>query len=175
MLRSSYESVPGQLRKCSGAVTKVLVPAVVRGHRPACSSPQFAIDQNHKSLDAHAPYPTMHHSGRNVHISVLNGALWGMGQVYYGIYEFGQLCMRTFNFDHVYSHQMLYVHSWTSSLLVFLRHDSDTFPLTLWGRMTHIYVIKLTTWSASSHYLNQCWNIVNSHGTKLQWNLNRNS
>ena len=34
----------------------------------------------------------------------------------------------------------------------------------------------LVAWSAPSHYLNQCWNIV--HWTlrnKLQWNVNRNS
>ena len=31
-------------------------------------------------------------------------------------------------------------------------------------------------WSAPSHYLNQCWNIVNwTLRNKLQWNLNRNS
>ena len=31
----------------------------------------------------------------------------------------------------------------------------------------------LVAWSAPSHYLNQCWNIVNWN--KLQWNHNRNS
>ena len=31
-------------------------------------------------------------------------------------------------------------------------------------------------WPAPSHYLNQCWNIVNlTLRNKLQWNLNRNS
>ena len=56
--------------------------------------------------------------------------------------------------------------------------------LTHWGRETHICVSKLAsivsdwlvTWPAPSHYLNQCWNIVN--GTlrnKLQWNPKRNS
>ena len=31
-------------------------------------------------------------------------------------------------------------------------------------------------WTAPSHYLNQCWNIVNwILGNKLQWNFNRNS
>ena len=46
-----------------------------------------------------------------------------------------------------------------------------TFSVSLihWGRVTHLYVSKL------SHYLNQCWHIVNwSPGNKLQWNLNRN-
>ena len=48
--------------------------------------------------------------------------------------------------------------------------------------MTHICVSKLTiigsdnAWSAPSHYLNQCWNIVNSDlRNKLQWNPRRNS
>ena len=34
--------------------------------------------QFHKSRIAHVPYPTMLHSELNVHISVLNGALWDM-------------------------------------------------------------------------------------------------
>ena len=34
----------------------------------------------------------------------------------------------------------------------------------------------LVAWSAPSHYLNQCWNIVNlTLWNKLQWNFNRNS
>ena len=51
--------------------------------------------------------------------------------------------------------------------------------------MTHICVSKLchhwfrlwlVAWPAPSHYLNQCWNIVNwTLRNKLQWNLNRNS
>ena len=57
-------------------------------------------------------------------------------------------------------------------------------PLTHWGRVTHICVSKpptigsdngLVAWSALSHYLNQCWNIVNlTLMNKLQWNFNRN-
>ena len=58
--------------------------------------------------------------------------------------------------------------------------------LTLWGRVTHICVGKLTNigsdnglspaWSAPSHYLNQCCNIVNwTLSNKLQWNYDRNS
>ena len=36
--------------------------------------------------------------------------------------------------------------------------------------------IRLVAWWAPSHYLNQCWNIVNwTLRNKLQWNLNRNS
>ena len=34
----------------------------------------------------------------------------------------------------------------------------------------------LVAWSVPSHYLNQCWNIVNwTPRNKLQWNVNRNS
>ena len=47
--------------------------------------------------------------------------------------------------------------------------------LTHWGRVMYISVSKLTTIGSLSHYLNQCWNIVNwNPGNKLQWNLNRN-
>ena len=58
------------------------------------------------------------------------------------------------------------------------------FPILLshWSRVTHICVSSLTIissdngWSAPSHYLNQCWNIVNwTLRNKLQWNFNRNS
>ena len=49
------------------------------------------------------------------------------------------------------------------------------FYLTHWGRVTHICIGKLTI-IGSSHYLNQCWDIVNSNlRNKLQWNLKRNS
>ena len=51
--------------------------------------------------------------------------------------------------------------------------------------MTHICVVELdhhwfrqwlVTCSAPSHYLNQCWNIVNwTFSNKLQWNFNQNS
>ena len=34
----------------------------------------------------------------------------------------------------------------------------------------------LVAWTAPSHYLNQCWNIVDwTRRNKLQWNLNKNS
>ena len=56
--------------------------------------------------------------------------------------------------------------------------------LTHWGRVTLICVNKLTIIGSGnglspgsiwSHYLNQCWNIVNwTIGNKLQWNFNRN-
>ena len=49
--------------------------------------------------------------------------------------------------------------------------------LTHWGRVTHICVRNITVaWTAPSHYLNQCRNIVNwTLGNKRQWNLDRNS
>ena len=51
-----------------------------------------------------------------------------------------------------------------------------------WGRVTHICVRKLiiicsenVVWSATSHHLNQWWNIINwILGNKLQWNPCRN-
>ena len=63
---------------------------------------------------------------------------------------------------------------------------------THWGWVTHICVGKLTiigsdnglslercqavAWTVPSHYLNQCWNIVNwTLGNKPQWNFNQNS
>ena len=55
-------------------------------------------------------------------------------------------------------------------------------PLTHWGRVTHICVGYITitysdrSWSAPSHYLNQCWYIVNwALKNKLYWNLSRKS
>ena len=64
---------------------------------------------------------------------------------------------------------------------------SHTLPLMLHlthrGRVTHIYVSKLSIIGSDKclspgrcRYLNQCCNIVNwTVGNKLQWNLNRNS
>ena len=58
------------------------------------------------------------------------------------------------------------------------------FWLTHWGQVTHICISKLTIivshngWSpgASSHYINQCWSIINwTFRNKLQRNRNRNS
>ena len=58
-------------------------------------------------------------------------------------------------------------------------------PLTDWGRVTHICVGNLniigsdnvsSPGSAPSHYLNQCWNIVNwTLRNKLQWIFKWNS
>ena len=53
-----------------------------------------------------------------------------------------------------------------------------------WGRVTHVGFSELGyhwfrwlgTWPALSHYLIQCWDIVNwTLRNKLQWNFNRNS
>ena len=59
------------------------------------------------------------------------------------------------------------------------------FALTHWGRATHICISKptitgsdngLSPVPASSHYLNQWWNIVNwTLRNKLQWDFNQNS
>ena len=46
---------------------------------------------NSEFLNTPIRNPTMHHSEENVHISVLNGTLWDMGQVYCGVCEFGLL------------------------------------------------------------------------------------
>ena len=63
---------------------------------------------------------------------------------------------------------------------------SELFPekLTHWGWVMHICISKITIissdnglspGSAPSHYLNQCWNIVNwTPKNKPQWNFNRN-
>ena len=68
---------------------------------------------------------------------------------------------------------------------IFLGRLIIIIKLTHWGRMTHICVSKqtnigsdngLSPWLAPSHYLNQCWNIVNwTLRNKLQWNPNWNS
>ena len=54
-----------------------------------------------------------------------------------------------------------------------------TSTLTHWGQVVQICVSKITIissdWSVPSHYLNQCWNIVNwTFRNKLGWNLNWN-
>ena len=48
----------------------------------------------------HLPYiPQCTIQNRNVHISVLNGALWDMGQVHCGISEIGLFVGRTVGFQ----------------------------------------------------------------------------
>ena len=46
-------------------------------------------------------------------------------------------------------------------------------PSTHWGRVMQICAVN---WPASSHHLNQCWNITCwTLGNNLQWGINRNS
>ena len=56
--------------------------------------------------------------------------------------------------------------------------------LTHWGRVMHICVSNLShhwfrkwlvDWPVPSHYLTQCWDIVNWPLRNIQWNFNRNS
>ena len=71
----------------------------------------------------------------------------------------------------------------SKSTFMFPNINSAISRLTHWSRLTHIYVSKLTIIGSDnglspgrlpSHYLNQCWNIVNwTIVNKLQWNLNR--
>ena len=48
----------------------------------------IAIGQSHVSPNAPVPYPTYTIQNRNVHITVMNGALWDMEQVHCAISEF---------------------------------------------------------------------------------------
>ena len=67
---------------------------------------------------------------------------------------------------------VFFVHIHTKSKNILTQYS-----LTHWDRVTHICVSKLTIIrSASSHYLNQSWIIVNlTLRNKLQWNCNQNS
>ena len=48
--------------------------------------------------------------------------------------------------------------------------------VTSWWHRSGSTLALVMAWTAPSHYLNQCWNIVNwTLGNKLQWNFNRNS
>ena len=77
-------------------------------------------------------------------------------------------------------------HSTCHRYQTFESNISQLISLTHWGRRTHICVSEITiidsdnglyvAWPAPTHYLNQCWNIVNSNiRNKLQCNLKRNS
>ena len=59
-----------------------------------CRFTEPVIDLFHKSQNAPVPYPIMLH---NVHIYVLNEALWDMEQVHSGICESGQLDWNFYN------------------------------------------------------------------------------
>ena len=67
--------------------------------------------------------------------------------------------------------------NWGIFIMNWLVFRSSGFILiTHWGRVTHMFVGNLTiAWSAPSHYLNQCWNIVNwTIRNKFQLNCYRN-
>ena len=72
--------------------------------------------------------------------------------------------------------------------MTYFRQVGDGVCLTHWGRVTHICVVELghhwfRQWlvacSAPSHYLNQCWNVVDivncTFTNKLQWFFYRDS
>ena len=76
--------------------------------------------------------------------------------------------------------------NYSSPKWIFWTNDNlQHFSLTYRGRETHICVSKLghhwfryalVTSSAPSHYMNQCWNIVNcTLGNIFQWHLNQNT
>ena len=79
--------------------------------------------------------------------------------------------------------QQMHLYNPTHCVWCALITSTDTchWSLTHWGRVTHICVSKLTILGSDnglspSHYLNQCWNIVNwTLENKFQWNVNRNS
>ena len=74
---------------------------------------------------------------------------------------------------------------WISSFAAVCPIIVSYFSLPYWGRVTHIWVSNLdhhwyrkwlVAWPAPSHYLVQCWNIINLNlRNKLQWNINQNS
>ena len=71
---------------------------------------------------------------------------------------------------HLSSHTLMF---WNWSILKSLR-PSDTY-MRQWSHH-HWFRWWLVAWSAPSHYLNQCWSIVNrTLRNKHQWNFNRNS
>ena len=54
--------------------------------------------------------------------------------------------------------------------------NSQLFSFSLRAISFNITILSCWYWSAPSHYLNQCWDIVNwTPKNKLQWNFNRNS
>ena len=80
------------------------------------------------------------------------------------------------------SHELIVLTTTHISVIRFLHLQLPT--LTHWGWVMYICITKLghhcfrlwlSTWSVPSHYLNQCWFIVNwTLGNKLQWNSNQN-
>ena len=184
------------------------------------------IDQSHKSHNAPVPYPMMHHSeqkcahfcytnptmhlshipqytiqNRNVHISVLNGALWDMKQVHCGICELLEQRLPG-NTTHNVASLCTYLLSEYSAVPLQLGQFSPkcsyTPELTCEGEIWGVYcelnssplsATYMRQWtgsalvqvmacrcSAPNHYLNQCWLFVDwTLGNIFQWNLNENS
>ena len=72
--------------------------------------------------------------------------------------------------------------SWNSIFGSLFSFKTHYIFLIHWGWVTHICVGNLTIvgsyngWLAPSHFLSQCWNVVNwTLRNKLQWNFNQNS
>ena len=92
-----WEHYPGALSLSQVNVTHLKIGHTCRFHLRVPDLYVFLvrllslIDQFNKSQNAPAPYPQCPIQNRNVHISVLNGALWDMKQVHSGICELGQL------------------------------------------------------------------------------------
>ena len=132
------------------------------------------------------------------HLSIdLSIILWGFYHVFvlYPMLCSRISCARVRNFENVIWSVTMYSKSWIVKkcknnkpcfhyfALNYNICDAQEMVLPHWGWVTHIYVGKLTNhwlrwwlvaWPAPSHYLNQCWNIVNwSLRNKLQWNSNR--
>ena len=75
---------------------------------------------------------------------------------------------------------------WINTFILHFTGQVISYPcwdLTHWGQVTHLFVSKLRIIGsdnglsqAPSHYLNQCWNIVNWNlRNKLQWKFGQNS
>ena len=77
--------------------------------------------------------------------------------------------------------RVIWIHHTALIIAMTSPHKMCTGVVSCWGRVTHICARKRTIISsykglAPSHYMNQCWNTVNSNlRNKLQWNLERNS
>ena len=72
----------------------------------------------------------------------------------------------TFCMDAFYQEFLNFNSLWPSDAYMYMRRQANH----------HWYRKWLVAWTAPSHYLNHCWNIVNwTLWNKLQWNCNRNS
>ena len=88
------------------------------------------FDPSHKSQNASVPYPTMHHFVTEMCKFLLqNGVLWDICLMHCGICEMGSLYiyMKKCHYDFLY---MIQLHVY--------------WKITHWGRVTHMWVCKLT-------------------------------